>query len=266
MIITIISTGNRRRKLAVKSTLQAAGRSGQSGISAGAVASFGIINATGVQQHQQEHYRRRQGEEGRFLPPAFRCRRTQSRRRRRNAPLRAERAAAIESTERAINLMAVAFHPAELASPPTPPTLSPWWKLSEKTKPGTAGRRCLTPQQVNLSPALHRQVGASIKCVGSFSHAERDTHQRGAQNSHKIAPGTFTRLQGYRQTGRTAPPAPGGESPKHQGVGFHWPSTSPALRDRTATNQADGGRQSQLDRLRGTERVTTSRRPSGSSR
>ena len=103
-----------------------------------------------------------------------------------------------------------------------------------------------------------------------FSHAKRDTHQRGAQNSPlKSRPVPYAPAGLSPGTGRTAPPARRGlKVAEHQGVGFRIGQHQPCIAENRARGdkQADGGRRSQLDRASGTERVTTSRRPKRVSR
>ena len=86
-----------------------------------------------------------------------------------------------------------------------------------------------------------------------FSHAERDTHQRGAQNSPQNRARYLTRLQGYRQeqAAQRHQRAGGEKVAEHQGVGFRIGQHQPGIaKTEDGDKQADGGRQSQLDRLR----------------
>ncbi len=123
----------------------------------------------------------------------------------------------------------------------------------EKDEQERQEERCLTPPAGQPVPAPAPASGGIDKMRRQFSHAERDTHQRGAQNSPQNRARYLTRLEGYRQEqAATAPPARRGrESRRASGRWFsHWPAPARHCENRGRRQQADGGRQSQLDRLR----------------
>lgn len=121
-----------------------------------------------------------------------------------------------------------------------------------KRRTGTAGRRCLTPQQVNLSQHRRQRVGASIKCVGSLVTPNGIPTVVAHRMAHKMAPGTLRACRAIAvNRPHSATSAPGAKVTEHQRVGFRIGQHQPGIaKTEDGDKQADGGRQSQLDRLR----------------